>query len=272
MFSSLRTVLRTFNGVNSIVARGLKSDLRIKWVRPEKIACWHPKKTGDLVPMEPVDMNEFPLEFRESEELKTANEYVRKVFSCDFMGRKSATQLARNRLIEKVKSNKLDITSCEVQIASMTANIRNLQKHYEIAPRDKTSRVAMKEIIEKRKKRLKYLRTWDYQKFEWLLEKLDLEYRPHPVYERVERKKSLRRLTAQWCNNLKSEKLNKYRNELDNEKESFLKHKIETLEWARKEEIECATTPTITEFDIEVARKQLEDWNAFKNTKEEKND
>lgn len=44
-----------------------------------------------------------------------ANEYVRKVFSCDFMGRRFATQLARQKIIDKVKSNKLDFTSCEVQ-------------------------------------------------------------------------------------------------------------------------------------------------------------
>lgn len=44
-----------------------------------------------------------------------ANEYVRKVFSCDFMGRRSATELARKQFIDKVKSNNLDYTSCEVQ-------------------------------------------------------------------------------------------------------------------------------------------------------------
>lgn len=44
-----------------------------------------------------------------------ANEYVRRVFSCDFMGRRSATQLVRQQLIDKVKSNNLDFTSCEVQ-------------------------------------------------------------------------------------------------------------------------------------------------------------
>jgi len=62
----------------------------------------------------------------------------------------------------------------------MTANIRNLQEHYKSSPRDKNSRVALKEIIDKRKKRLKYLRTWDYKKFEWLLENLDIMYHPHP--------------------------------------------------------------------------------------------
>lgn len=213
-------------------------------------------------------MTKPPLEFQDSEELKTANEYVRKVFSCDFMGRRYATQLARQQLIDKVKSNNLDFTSCEVQIASMTSNIRNLQEHYKWAPRDKNSRVALKEIIDKRKKRLKHLRTWDYKKFEWLLENLDLKYHSHPTYERVERKKSLRRLTSQWCDEVKAKKLAKYRSELDNEKEKFLKEKLETLEWAKNEEIECGVTPTITDTEIESVRKQLEEWKTLKSIPE----
>ena len=41
---------------------------------------------------------------------------------------------------------------------------------------------------------LKYLRERDYKKFEWLLEKLDLYYRPRPYFfERVERKKHMAR-------------------------------------------------------------------------------
>lgn len=267
MFNTLRSLIHPGNGL-IVSVRGLKSDLHIKWVRPEKIACWDPKKSGDLSPLEPLDMTKPPLEYQDSEELKTANEYVRKVFSCDFMGRRYATQLVRQQLIDKVKSNNLDFTSCEVQIASMTSNIRNLQEHYKLAPRDKNSRVALKEIIDKRKKRLKHLRTWDYKKFEWLLENLDLKYHPHPPYERVERKKSLRRLTSQWCDEVKSKKLAEYRNELDNEKEIFLKHKLETLEWAKKEEVECGVEPTVTDADIESARKQLDEWKNRKSIQE----
>lgn len=71
MISTIRSVIRSVNGVNLILTRGLKSDLHIKWVRPEKIACWDAKKSGDLVPLEPLDMTKFPLEYQDSEELKT---------------------------------------------------------------------------------------------------------------------------------------------------------------------------------------------------------
>jgi len=87
-------------------------------------------------------------------------------------------------------------------------------------------------------------------------------------YERVERKKSLRRLTSQWCDEVKSNKLAEYRNELDNQKEMFFKQKLETLEWAKKEEIECGVEPTITDADIERARKQLEEWKILKSIQE----
>lgn len=71
MLTTFRSVIRSTNGVNLLLTRGLKSDLHIKWVRPEKIACWDPKKSGDLVPQEPLDMTKVPLEYQESEELKT---------------------------------------------------------------------------------------------------------------------------------------------------------------------------------------------------------
>lgn len=71
MITSFRSVFRSISSVNLVTIRGLKSDLHIKWIRPEKVACWDPKKSGDLAPLEPLDMTKVPLEFQESEELKT---------------------------------------------------------------------------------------------------------------------------------------------------------------------------------------------------------
>jgi len=62
--------------------------------------------------------------------------------------------------------------------------------------------------------------------------------------------------------------LAEYRNELDNEKEKFLKQKLETFEWIKKEEIECGVTPTITDAEIESARTQLEEWKTRKSIQE----
>ena len=62
----------------------------------------------------------------------------------------------------------------------MTAGIRNIQQVMEDFPRNKTAKVNLKELIDRRKKFLKYLRRWDYKRFEWLLEKLNLVYKPPP--------------------------------------------------------------------------------------------
>lgn len=48
----------------------LKSDLPIKWFRPEKIPCYKPEKSGDLKPLEQVDAKLLAPEFRDLEELK----------------------------------------------------------------------------------------------------------------------------------------------------------------------------------------------------------
>lgn len=48
-----------------------KSDLKIKWVRPEKIPCTKPEKSGDAAKLPSVNPNEFLPHFRGSKELET---------------------------------------------------------------------------------------------------------------------------------------------------------------------------------------------------------
>ena len=63
----------------------------------------------------------------------------------------------------------------------MSAQIRAMQQYMDEFPRNKKVKVQLKEMIEKRKKYLKYLRKWDYKRFEWVLQKLDLVYKPSPT-------------------------------------------------------------------------------------------
>lgn len=63
----------------------------------------------------------------------------------------------------------------------MTAQIRGMQDYMEEFPRNKVVKVQLKEMIDKRKRFLRYLRRWDYRRFEWVLEKLDLVYKPYPT-------------------------------------------------------------------------------------------
>ncbi len=48
-----------------------KSDLKIKWIRPEKVMCIQPEKSGDRSPFPDIDKNEFMLEYQNCKELET---------------------------------------------------------------------------------------------------------------------------------------------------------------------------------------------------------
>ena len=67
-------------------------------------------------------------------------------------------------------------------VALMTCRIRRMQIHMENSPYDRRSKVVLKESIEKRKMKLKYLRRSNYPLFEWILERLNLVYYPPPPY------------------------------------------------------------------------------------------
>lgn len=47
-----------------------KSDLKIKWVRPEKISCIKPEKSGDIGKLPPLNANEILPDYRNCKELE----------------------------------------------------------------------------------------------------------------------------------------------------------------------------------------------------------
>lgn len=66
----LPTTLRT--GAQLISRNyAFKSDLKIKWVRPEKILCTKAAKSGDLSAFPSVDPKQYVKEFQQSKELET---------------------------------------------------------------------------------------------------------------------------------------------------------------------------------------------------------
>lgn len=67
----------------------------------------------------------------------------------------------------------------------MTSEIQYLQKYIEKHPKNVKTKVFLKELIDKRKKFLAHLRRWDYRRFEWLLERLNLIYVSQPEYDIV---------------------------------------------------------------------------------------
>ncbi|KAF7269349.1 28S ribosomal protein S15, mitochondrial [Rhynchophorus ferrugineus] len=240
-----------------------KSDLKIKWVRPEKIPCIKPEKSGDLSPFPNIDKSQYLVEFRKSKELETANDYVKRLFTLQFNSRKCTTNFFIHQSMEQVKRHEFDSGSIETKLARWTGYIRAWQELMQRFPKDKRLKVCLKELIDKRKKHLKYLRRWDYKKFEWILDQLNIVYKPPPSEFRwVTRRESLVKLTDKYCEDIRKTKLDEYKALLEAEQPAFLEEKIRTLEFIRDEQKDCGVEQTVSEEEIEDVRKQLEELKA----------
>ena len=135
---------------------------------------------------------------------------------------------------------------------------------------------------------LRVLREQDYKKYEWLLEKLNLLYKPMPhdapdgvmiPRENVERKvgltlvlvlktvisysqASIERLTDLWCEELRRHRLKAYQRQLVREQPGFLAKKADKLRMILQEERELGLEQTVTEEEIEECLKKAEEIQA----------
>ncbi|KOX74605.1 28S ribosomal protein S15, mitochondrial [Melipona quadrifasciata] len=235
-------------------------DYKIKWVRPVKLPSIDPRQSGDLglnVSVKPTDMKVF---YDKSKELQDADEIVKKMFTLEFQPRRETKNLEREKVIALVKRHICDRNSAEVRIAAMTTEIQYLQRHIAEQRKNVKLRVFLKELIDKRKKFLKYIRRWDYKRFEWLLERLNLIYIPQPkIPGRVSRKDALRQLTKNYCDNIIQQKLNIFKAQLKERQKVFFAQKIKNLEYILAEEQKYGLKPTVSAKQINNARKKLEE-------------
>lgn len=67
-FNNLKTTLLNANQIRNYA---FKSDLKIKWIRPQKIPSYKPEKSGDLTANPTLDKSTLQLEFQQSKELET---------------------------------------------------------------------------------------------------------------------------------------------------------------------------------------------------------
>lgn len=231
---------------------------RIQWVRPKRIPCFVPQKSGDLSGLPDIDLSKPPPLFEESEEYKTANDLVKRVLSLRYQPAQARKQSYVDTVVAKVRRHRLDVKSVEAKIARWTVIIRNMQVHYSKFPHDGKTNASLKEIIDFRKKRLKILRSLDYKKFEWLLEQLDLMYKPPPTkFERVERKKSMKWLTAQYVENVRQKKLDEYKEVLNSRKTEFLQSKLATMKAIIEQEKSLGVELSFTSKEIEDVEESL---------------
>lgn len=255
------SLIKTGVGLGQTNTCGLKQLIKIKWKRPDPVPFNDPRKSGDqVVDVPPLYMDKPTLEYAQCSSLEAAPEDVKKVFSCAHKSRKSGVELVQKDFIDNIKRHELDETSREVNITRLTVKIRALQEHHRKFPLDKWAKVVLKEMIDKRNKYLRLLRTEDYKKFEWLLEELNIVFRPGPtILNKVWRKESIRRLVDKHNADVKSERLVQLRNMFNEEKVLFLKNKAEFLEYTLAQEKKYGRKLTVTEEEIKEVWKKYED-------------
>jgi len=248
IFNRISTALKPAAG---IFTRNLRSDLKIKWVRPTKIPCIQPEKSGDCSPLPEYDSKRLLFNYDKCKELTEGSERLKHLFTLESNPRREKIKIFVDEMIKKVQRHEQDYRSAEARLAHMTAKIRSLQEVMERFPRNMRMKVNLKEKIDKRKRFLRQLRKQDYRKFEWILEKLDLVYKAYPEsYFRIERRKSLRWLTQEHCENIKQQRLQEYQIQLEQKQLDFLENKIKNLEFIRSEQLACKVKVTVTDEEI----------------------
>jgi len=259
--------------------------IHVKWQRPVPIQTCNPEISGDEGGLESlglssIDVTQPRISLQGSHALAVAPEEVKRVTSLDFARKKDLLDKLSQEVVKSVQRHPRDFTSIEVCIAMKTIKIRNAQ--HELIKQWPYKNQPMKHhlthMVSSRRNMLRILRESDYKKFEWLLEKLKLLYKPMPwdaeagidVKENIERKKSIEKLTDMWCDELQRHRLTAYRKKLEEQQPEFLRRKANTLEKIMNTERKLGVEMTVTEEEVEECkRKAAEIEEILKKKKEE---
>ena len=124
-------------------------------------------------------------------------------------------------------------------IANYTSKIRSLKEVIRVQPNNAVAKILVSSFFNKREMFLCQLYRMDSERYYALVNHLNIDTKPGvpgvPNRGRVMRKPSLRRLTAEYCDNIKKAKLEAYHKKLKSQQNDFLKEKEETLQWIEKE-------------------------------------
>ncbi|MDP2933203.1 MAG: 30S ribosomal protein S15 [bacterium] len=85
------------------------------------------------------------------------------------------TPKEKDALIKKYQVHKDDTGSPEVQVAILTREIAEVQKHLAIHKKDNHSRRGLLKMVGNRRRLLRYLKSEDEKRFEKIVEKLKLK-------------------------------------------------------------------------------------------------
>ena len=82
----------------------------------------------------------------------------------------------KQSIIEEYKTHEADTGSTEVQVAILTARIRELTEHMKVHKKDFHSRRGLLIMVGKRRRLLQYLRNKDFGRYQTLIQRLGLRH------------------------------------------------------------------------------------------------
>jgi small subunit ribosomal protein S15 len=86
----------------------------------------------------------------------------------------SLTSVQKTEIVNQYKRAEKDTGSPEVQISLMTGRIKYLTEHFKVNRKDFHSRRGLQELVNKRRKLLKYLKRNDQLRYQTLIQSLGL--------------------------------------------------------------------------------------------------
>ena len=86
------------------------------------------------------------------------------------------TSVQKAEVINQYKRSKQDTGSPEVQVSLITGRIQYLTEHFKIHRKDFHSRRGLQDLVNKRRKLLKYLKRKDHSRYSTLIQNLGLRH------------------------------------------------------------------------------------------------
>jgi small subunit ribosomal protein S15 len=86
----------------------------------------------------------------------------------------SLNSAEKAEIVNQFKRAEKDTGSPEVQVSLITGRIKYLTEHFKVNKKDFHSRRGLQELVNKRRKLLKYLKSSDLARYQTLIQKLEL--------------------------------------------------------------------------------------------------
>ncbi|KAI1294653.1 28S ribosomal protein S15, mitochondrial [Halotydeus destructor] len=192
-------------------------------------------ETGDPEMKTAVDLDKYRkgYEFLADDDSIPSN--VKKMYTLEWGSRGDRLRHIKRETVAKYQRHPVDIHSHEARIARHTVIVRGGQEQVRYnAPNDVGAKMMINYSNLKRNRLLNELSRMDSERYELVKNTLNIEHSPSEAgvgLERVERKKSLRRLTQKYCDKMKNKKLDEYKESLSEQRNNFLKEKEDTMKW-----------------------------------------